>query len=350
MRILDILDSAVPNDKAENVRKIDYDKLRRLGYNTILFDYDNTIAVWREPFDMRNKSVIDDLIAAGMKVAVVTNGPQSRVRNLRDLFGEKLRIYHSMRKPGTKELRKVLSDMKSRPEKTVIIGDLFFTDIIAGNRMGMYSILVAPLVDISQKWYKRLLGKMTIAAYFVFFFSIGWIFRTGRLATPHLFAEGVMDIDFDALKESGYKLVIFDFDNTLEPWGASSISKEKRLLLSRVERLGMEVVLISNGKPGRLGRIDDELDSIRVISRARKPLTFKAKRVLKDFDIPSYKTVVVGDQLFTDMIMGNLLGAYTIKVEPISGREFFWTKLVRMAEGLLLSKMKKHPEVEALDR
>jgi len=44
------------------------------------------------------------------------------------------------------------------------------------------------------------------------------------------------------------------------------------------------------------------------------------------------------------------LGAYTVKVEPISDREFFWTKLVRRVEGLILSKMRKHPEVEALDR
>ncbi|MDK2944802.1 haloacid dehalogenase [Mesotoga sp. HF07.pep.5.2.highcov] len=350
MRILDILDNAVPNEKAENVREIDYERLRKLGYSTILFDYDNTIAVWREPFDMRNKPVIDSLISSGMKVGVVTNGPQSRVKNLKDLFGEDLKVYHSMRKPGTKELRKVLSEMKSRPEKTVIIGDLFFTDIIAGNRMGMYSILVSPLVDISHKWYKRLLGKVTIAAYLVFFFTVGWIFRTGRLATPHLFATTVMDIDFDSLKDSGYRLIIFDFDNTLEKWGATSVSKEKRLLISRVERLGLEVVLISNGKSSRLGKIERELGKTKVISRARKPFTFKAKRVLKDFGIPPYKTVIVGDQLFTDIIMGNLLGAYTVKVEPISDREFFWTKLVRRVEGLILSKMRKHPEVEALDR
>ena len=350
MRILDILDSAVPNDKAENVREVDYERLQKLGYNTILFDYDNTIAVWREPFDMRNKPVIDNLISSGMKVGVVTNGPQSRVKNLKDLFGEELKVYHSMRKPGTKELRKVLSDMKSRPEKTVIIGDLFFTDIIAGNRMGMYSILVAPLVDISQKWYKRLLGKITIAAYLVFFFTIGWVFRLGRLATPHLFANSVMDIDFDSLKESGHRLVIFDFDNTLESWGASTVSKEKRLLLNRVERLGLNILLISNGKADRLGKIDEELDTIKVISRARKPLTFKSKRVLKDYGVPPYKTVVVGDQLFPDIIMGNLLGAYTVKVEPISEKEFFWTKLVRRVEGILLSKMRKHPEVEALDK
>lgn len=159
-----------------------------------------------------------------------------------------------------------------------------------------------------------------------------------------------MDIDFDSLKDSGYRLIIFDFDNTLEKWGATSVSKEKRLLISRVERLGLEVVLISNGKSNRLGKIERELGKTKVISRARKPFTFKAKRVLKDFGIPPYKTVIVGDQLFTDIIMGNLLGAYTVKVEPISDREFFWTKLVRRVESLILSKMRKHPEVEALDR
>lgn len=74
MRILDILDNAVPNEKAENVREIDYERLRKLGYNTILFDYDNTIAVWREPFDMRNKPVIDSLISSGMKVGSLLTG------------------------------------------------------------------------------------------------------------------------------------------------------------------------------------------------------------------------------------------------------------------------------------
>jgi hypothetical protein len=350
VRILDILNNAIPKEKAENVRIIDYDRLRKLGYNTVLFDYDNTIAVWREPFDMRNKEIIDHLIDSGMKVGVVTNGPQARVKNLKDLFGDKLSVYHSMRKPGTKELRRVLSEMKSRPEKTVIIGDLFFTDIIAGNRMGMYSILVSPVIDITQKKFKRFMARITIALYLFFFFTIGWIFRINRLATPHRFADSIMDVDFDALRESGYRLVVFDFDNTLENWGLGSVSKEKKLLLSRIERLGMTVVVVSNGKSDRLNKVDIELPSIRVLSRARKPLTFKVKRLLKEVGIPSYQTVVLGDQLFTDIIMGNLLGAYTIKVEPLDEREFFWTKLVRRVEKLLLKNMRKHPNLEALDR
>jgi hypothetical protein len=255
-----------------------------------------------------------------------------------------------MRKPGTKELRRVLSEMKSRPEKTVIIGDLFFTDIIAGNRMGMYSILVSPVIDITQKKFKRFMARITIALYLFFFFTIGWIFRINRLATPHRFADSIMDVDFDALRESGYRLVVFDFDNTLENWGLGSVSKEKKLLLSRIERLGMTVVVVSNGKSDRLNKVDIELPSIRVLSRARKPLTFKVKRLLKEVGIPSYQTVVLGDQLFTDIIMGNLLGAYTIKVEPLDEREFFWTKLVRRVEKLLLKNMRKHPNLEALDR
>lgn len=349
MGILDILNNSVPNERARNVREIDFDRLRRLGYNTILFDYDNTIAVWREPFDMRNKPVIDRLIQSGMKVGVVTNGPQSRVRNLKDIFSSQLKVYHSMRKPGTKELRRVLSELKAKPEKTVIVGDLFFTDIIAGNLMGMYSILVSPVVDISHKWYKRILARITIAMYLFYFYTIGWIFRINRLATPHRFAESAMDIDFDALKESGYKLVVFDFDNTLENWGVDTVSKEKKLLLNRIVRLGLNVVLVSNGKNDRLSRIGNAVAPIRVVSRARKPLTFKVKRILKELDIPSYQTVVIGDQLFTDIIMGNLLGAYTIKIDPLCEKEFFWTKLIRRVEKLLLRNMKKHPNVEAMD-
>ena len=61
---------------------------------------------------------------------------------------------------------------------------------------------------------------------------------------------------------------------------------------------------------------------------------------MKDLEIPPYQTIVVGDQLFTDIIIGSLLGAYT-KTEPLSER-VFWTRLVRRVERMLLKNMKKH--------
>lgn len=45
--------------------------------------------------------------------------------------------------------------------------------------------------------------------------------------------------------------------------------------------------------------------------------------------------VVIGDQIFTDILFGKLIGAYTIKVEPLdTSKEFITTKIFRFFERL----------------
>src|SRR2546428_8648636 len=46
-------------------------------------------------------------------------------------------------------------------------------------------------------------------------------------------------------------------------------------------------------------------------------------------------TALIGDQVFTDILGGNLLGVRTILVEPLSEQEFPTTRLVRRLERLI---------------
>ncbi|HPF17697.1 MAG TPA: hypothetical protein PLN92_08965, partial [Thermotogota bacterium] len=51
------------------------------------------------------------------------------------------------------------------------------------------------------------------------------------------------------------------------------------------------------------------------------------------------ETLFIGDQLFTDILTGNLLKTYTIKVEPIDlEHEFPMTKILRKLEKLFERK------------
>lgn len=63
-----------------------------------------------------------------------------------------------------------------------------------------------------------------------------------------------------------------------------------------------------------------------------------------------HKTVVVGDQLFTDVLMGNLLGAFTIKVVPLSNKEFFWTRIMRKLEAVVLKIIESSAELKEIDK
>ena len=61
---------------------------------------------------------------------------------------------------------------------------------------------------------------------------------------------------------------------------------------------------------------------------------FKVRRRIRELGVDFKRVVVIGDQLFTDVLFGNLIGAYTVKVEPISKEEAFVTKMNRFFEKL----------------
>jgi len=50
-------------------------------------------------------------------------------------------------KPSRRKLRQAIADMALPVEQVAMVGDRLFTDVLAGNRLGMFTILVEPMVD-----------------------------------------------------------------------------------------------------------------------------------------------------------------------------------------------------------
>ena len=53
----------------------------------------------------------------------------------------------SARKPSRKKLRQAVQKMDLPTEQVAMVGDRLLTDVLAGNRLGMFTILVEPMVD-----------------------------------------------------------------------------------------------------------------------------------------------------------------------------------------------------------
>jgi HAD superfamily phosphatase (TIGR01668 family) len=51
------------------------------------------------------------------------------------------------RKPSRRKLRQAAESMQLPVERVAMVGDRLFTDVLAGNRLGMFTILVEPMVD-----------------------------------------------------------------------------------------------------------------------------------------------------------------------------------------------------------
>ncbi|MEO1374664.1 MAG: YqeG family HAD IIIA-type phosphatase [Cyanobacteria bacterium J06635_10] len=57
-----------------------------------------------------------------------------------------LPYYLGAAKPSRRKIRQALQQMDLPAARVAMVGDRLFTDIIAGNRLGMFSILVEPIV------------------------------------------------------------------------------------------------------------------------------------------------------------------------------------------------------------
>lgn len=51
------------------------------------------------------------------------------------------------RKPSRRKLKRAVEAMSLPVEQVAMVGDRLFTDVLAGNRLGMFTILVEPMID-----------------------------------------------------------------------------------------------------------------------------------------------------------------------------------------------------------
>jgi HAD superfamily phosphatase (TIGR01668 family) len=77
------------------------------------------------------------------QVWIVSNNPNRRfLENMGNQLG--VAVVSSAQKPSRKALRKVLVQMDLSANQVAMVGDRLFTDVLAGNRLGMLTILVRP--------------------------------------------------------------------------------------------------------------------------------------------------------------------------------------------------------------
>jgi HAD superfamily phosphatase (TIGR01668 family) len=108
----------------------------------------------------------------------------------------------------------------------------------------------------------------------------------------------------------------------------------------RLRSTGLAGCIVSNNFSLRVRQVGAML-AIPVVGWALKPVPLGFRRAMAIMGTRPATTALVGDQLFTDVLGGNLLGMYTILVEPLSPDEFPTTRLVRRIERLIRTRVVK---------
>jgi putative phosphatase len=160
-----------------------------------------------------------------------------------------------------------------------------------------------------------------------------------RLLTPDGMADRVEDITLERLTSMGVRGVALDLDNTIVPWHTADVTPAVSAWVSAIRQGGMRMCLVTNNYASHAADVARDL-GIPIVAGALKPLPVAFRSALAALGVPAANSAVIGDQLFTDVLGGKLLGMQAILVKPIGGREFFTTRLMRMMERPLLARMR----------
>lgn len=157
---------------------------------------------------------------------------------------------------------------------------------------------------------------------------------------PSQFVESIHHISPEELQARNIRAVITDLDNTLVEWHRPQATPEVEQWIIQLREAGIQVTVVSNNNEDRVHHFCDPL-GVRFIWAARKPLGQAFRRAVKEMNVSVEETVVVGDQLFTDILGGNLQGFHTILVVPVTATDGFWTRFNRQLERMALYWMRR---------
>ena len=118
--------------------------LNQHGIQGLIFDVDDTLVSSRtKEVSPEVSQWLEDLKPLVKIVLVSNNLKHSRIRRVAKTVD--VPYHFGARKPSRRSLLKALQQMQLQPHQVAMVGDRLFTDVIAGNRTGMLSVLVEPM-------------------------------------------------------------------------------------------------------------------------------------------------------------------------------------------------------------
>ena len=152
------------------------------------------------------------------------------------------------------------------------------------------------------------------------------------LLEPNLVLEGsVLALTPDLIAQHGLKGLVFDVDDTLISTHSAVVPDEVKLWMSELKQIAQISLVSNNLSHNRIRRIAGVLD-LPYLFGARKPSRKKVRQAVEQMKLEFQEVAMVGDRLFTDVLVGNRLGMFSILVEPMQEstirkrRQKFWLR------------------------
>ena len=99
---------------------------------------------------------------------------------------------------------------------------------------------------------------------------------------------------------------------------------------------------MSNITEERVKKFAENLSKFNInipwIAMGYKPLGFKIKRAIEEISCKSGEIILIGDQIFTDILAANLINIKSVLVDPVSKPSNIFMKVKRKLENRIRTR------------
>lgn len=148
---------------------------------------------------------------------------------------------------------------------------------------------------------------------------------------PKYLASSIFDIDFNKVKELGYKYVLVDLDNTLASPYVYEPDEKVINLTNKIKELGLTMIILSNNHQERVVKFAKPLNVLAFYD-LKKPRTKRVKVHIQENNIDTSKAIWFGDQVMTDVFLANQLNVDVVLVNPLTIKDEPITFIPRMLD------------------
>ncbi len=132
-----------PTMYKKNIFDIDYQKLKEMGIRCLVFDLDNTLGLLDHERCPRNTKKLLKSLQNDFLIFIASNNTMNRIKPYMEDLG--VGGVSFCMKPSTRGLKKIRKQYNLKKKEMVMIGDQIVTDVLAGKRFKIMTILVDPL-------------------------------------------------------------------------------------------------------------------------------------------------------------------------------------------------------------
>lgn len=146
------------------------------------------------------------------------------------------------------------------------------------------------------------------------------------------------DVTVEFLKENNIDAILLDVDNTVSPPSSKKIYDGVEEWLDKIKKSGIEVVICSNNFKKRVYPFAKSI-GLDCVAMSLKPLPFGFIRAEKKLSVKPKNALVIGDQIFTDILGARLAGMKSVLLVPQSPDKGKTIKLRRKMELPMRKKL-----------